>query len=586
MNIVEAILLRLDEDEVEHRKNSVYRLRNAPAINVANAINDFLRSERQVQQVAPGVISPFRQIEDEVVVVPEPISNSLIFSATPRFFDEIQRLVEELDAQPPQVMIQVLIAEVDLNNVDEFGVELGLQDSILFNRSLLGDLVTTLSSTSTQNAGSVVTTEQETIQAASLTPGFLFNNFPLGNSGSDRSLSTSEHTAGQALSSFSVGRINSELGFGGLVLSASSESVSVLIRALQEDRDLRVLSRPQVMTLDNQPAFIQVGERVPRITATQVTNQTIVNSIDLDNVGLILGVTPRISPEGMVVMEVDAERSEVGPIEEGIPVSILETGEVIRSPRIRTTTAQTTVSAADGQTVVLGGLITERSAEINRRVPYLADIPILGHLFRYDALAQRRSELLIILTPRVVLSQEDAEMLKQVEAARMHWCAADVHALHGECGICDSTDCEHCDAETRVIYPDLDPHGTYLPEFELEPVPGQQPLQVPREAPQAPDGVPLSEPLPEPGGTIRFRTGAQRPILDEKGHSATGGGRPRWLRAFLPWRNNESKDVQPAAHRVPAALDAQKPTVIRPPVRIESQLRDASPVSPQGLGRP
>ena len=129
LQVVEAILLRLDDSDVRRRKSIVYRLKNAPAADVANAINEFLRSERAVQQLSPGLISPFEQIEREVVVVPEPVSNSLIVSATPRFFDEIEKLVEQLDERPPMVMIQVLIAEVDLNNTDEFGIELGLQDS-------------------------------------------------------------------------------------------------------------------------------------------------------------------------------------------------------------------------------------------------------------------------------------------------------------------------------------------------------------------------------------------------------------------------------------------------------------------------
>ena len=148
LRIVEALLFRLDQKDIEQRKNTVYRLRNAPSADVAKSVNDFLRSERIVQQAAPGAVSPFQQIESEVVVVSEPVSNSLIISATPRFFDEILVLVEKLDAQPPQVMIQCMIAQITLNNTNEFGVELGLQDSLLFDRSLLGNLVTNTNSNS------------------------------------------------------------------------------------------------------------------------------------------------------------------------------------------------------------------------------------------------------------------------------------------------------------------------------------------------------------------------------------------------------------------------------------------------------
>ena len=344
LKIVEALILRLDEGDKMQRKSTVYQLKNSPAVDVALAINEFLRSKRQVEIAAPGANNPFEQIDREVVVVPEPVQNKLILSATPRYYEEISRLIEQLDQQPPQVMIQVVIAEIALSNTREFGVELGLQDSVLFDRSLLGAL-----SSSTNN------------------PGFNFNStLPLGNSGSDRALANSNAVSGQGISNFSVGRGNTELGFGGLVLSASSENVSFLLRALQDSRRLEVLSRPQVLTLDNQQAFIQVGQRVPRITNSSVTQFGTVNGLIDVNVGLILGVTPRISPEGNVVMEIDAEKSKVGPEIEGIPVATSNNGTVIRSPRIDTITAQATVSAADGETIILGGLIS-RSTKIEHR---------------------------------------------------------------------------------------------------------------------------------------------------------------------------------------------------------------------------
>jgi type II secretion system protein D len=458
LNIVEAILLRLDESDVRQRQSIVYRLKNAPALAVANTINDFLNSERNVQLLVPAQISPFQQIEREVVVVPEQVSNSLIVSATPRYFEEIRKIVEELDARPPMVMIQVLIAEVTLNNTDEFGVELGLQDSILFDRSLLGDIFTTTNTTQTPQGNTVVTTTNQVIQAATLTPGYNFNNQPLGNSGSAQSVASRENLAGQGLTNFSLGRINSELGYGGLVLSASSESISILIRALKECRRLDVLSRPQIMTLDNQPAFIQVGARVPRVqgvTQGVVGVAPVLNVIDT-NVGLILGVTPRISPDGLVVMEIDAERSALGPEGEGVPITTTVNGDVIRSPLINTTTAQTTVSAVDGQTVVLGGLLTKAKTSTRRRVPLLSSIPIVGNLFRYDLEAVQRTELLIIMTPRIVRTEADADRVKQAEAARMSWCLADVKKLHGDPGIV-SRDGEWSDDQTMVIYPDQNP---------------------------------------------------------------------------------------------------------------------------------
>ncbi|MEX0866105.1 MAG: secretin N-terminal domain-containing protein, partial [Pirellulales bacterium] len=444
--VVEAILLRLDESDVDQRRSEVYRLQNAPALDVANAINEYLRSERQVQQLADAGVSPFEQIEREVIVVPEPVNNSLIISATPRYFDDIMQLVRDLDKQPPMVLIQVLIAEVQLGDIDELGVELGIQDSLLYDRGVVTDTVN---------------------------PGFNFNGNALGNSSDAASQATRDNVLGQALSTFGVSRSNAALGYGGLVLSASSDAVNVLVRALQDDRRLDILSRPQVMTLDNQPAFVQIGARVPRITSTQLTDNGTINNTVLENVGILLGVTPRISPQGLIVMEIDAEKSEVGPEAEGIPISINSNGDVIRSPQIRTITAQTTVSARNGQTVILGGLISKSRATQSRRVPILGDVPLLGSLFRFDSTEEHRRELLIIMTPYIANNESDLEMLKQKESQRLSWCLADVVEVHGNVGLAGKEHYkrlpdqkywpwrDHVFRERRreaaVIYPDYDP---------------------------------------------------------------------------------------------------------------------------------
>jgi len=471
LEIIEVLLLRLDQKEVEQRKNEIYRLKNSPAIDVALAINEFLRSERTLQQEAAGVVSPFEQIEREVIVVPEPVSNALIVSATPRFFEEIRQLIEDIDKQPDQVMIQVVIAEVGLRDVDEFGIELGLQDSVFFDRSLLEDIETiTQTNVVTTPGGGFTTVTQQLIAAALNTPGFDFNDGgALGNSGAGTSIEDSHRVGGQGLSYFSTGRSNSDVGYSGLVLSASSESVSVLLRALRHRSTLQILGRPQVMTLDNQPAFIQVGQRVPRIVSSRFDGRVQTNQVDLENTGLILGVTPRISPEGMVVMEIDAEKSKIGSEEDGVVVSVVE-GEKVKSPIIDVTTAQTTVSASSGETIVLGGLITKETEMIRRRVPYLSDIPILGHLFRYDRDDVRRTELLIFLTPHVIGSPEDLDRIKQAEGARMNWCLSDVHEIHGPTGLYQDED-TYLYGEGEVIYPDTNPHALTPGEFQPQVVP-------------------------------------------------------------------------------------------------------------------
>ncbi len=473
--VVEAMLLRLDGSDVRNRVSTVYRLKNAPATDVATAINSFLRAELQAINLQTGaggggLLSPFEQIERQVVVVAEPVSNSLIVAATPRYFEEIKKIVEDLDRRPPMVLIQCLIAEVDITNDDQFGVELGLQDGLLFNRG------------------------------APPNPGFLFNSPTLGNDGTTTALEQAANVGTQGLTNFGLGRTTSR-GFGGLVMSASSESVSVLIRALKSRERIDILAKPQIQTLDNQTAYINVGASVAQIMG--VTNSTFgqTNSIQYTNTGIIMGVTPRISPDGIVVMEIDAQRSELGPEAEGTPIFVSSTGQVIRAPQVKQTLAQTTVSATDGQTVVLGGLISKQISDTHRSVPYLSDVPVLGHLFRFDAKNVVKKELLIIMTPHVVRTEEDAESVKRVEAARMHWCLADVIEIMGESGLRGRKD-DWPDGQTKVIYPDGDPRTLRDPSS----VP---PGRVPMPPSDASEAIPSPGPTPfrlEPSGARQGKT--------------------------------------------------------------------------------
>ena len=209
--VVEAILLRLDVGDLRQRQLTVYRLNNAPAQYVAEALTQILTEQqnllRQQQSQVFSLISQFEVIDQQVFVVPEVISNTLIVSALPKYYDQITKVIEDLDRRPPMIMIQVVVALMRLDEGEEFGAELGIQDSLLFDRGIVG---------------------------TALTPGFDFANRPLGNSGSNQSLATRELLAGQAFGAFNMGRSSASEGFPGLVLSAGSESLSILIRAGEE----------------------------------------------------------------------------------------------------------------------------------------------------------------------------------------------------------------------------------------------------------------------------------------------------------------------------------------------------------------
>lgn len=424
LQIVYAILTRLDESDIRQRETTVVKLKNAPAYYVAMAIQQFLESQRALIQYGEDLVSNVEFLEREIIVVPEEVSNSLLVSATPRYFEEIQRIIAKLDEAPPQVIIQAMLVEVSLDNTDEFGVELGLQESTLFDRSMT--TLDQLLETTTTAPNGVQTTTQEVITQSG-TPGFLFNNSsPLGNN----TARGPQTIASQGLSNFALGRANADLGYGGFVFSASSANVSVLLRALSAKRTIQVLSRPQIRTLDNQPAQIQVGQRVPIVNGVDITTGIASPRVEVDDAGLILSVIPRISPDGNIVMEVAATRSQYTGA--GVPIFVdANSGNTIEAPIKDITTASATVSVPTGQTIVLGGIISRSDDTLERKVPYLGDIPYLGTLFRYDSTRMQRRELLVFLTPRVIYNDGDNELIKQVEADRLHFIEHEAESIHG-----------------------------------------------------------------------------------------------------------------------------------------------------------
>jgi general secretion pathway protein D len=456
--IVEAILYRLDEGDLRQRKIIVYRLNNAPAQFVADALNQVLDEQQtllqQQQSQQFSLISQFEFIDQQVFVVPEVISNTLVVSATPKYYDQITEVIADLDRRPPMIMIQVVVALVRLNDGEELGVELGIQDSLLFDRGTTTDGL--------------------------LDPGFDFVGTALGNADSAASLATRGLLAGQAFSAFNVGRSSGSEGFPGLVLSASNESLSILIRALARKSRVQIVSRPQIMTMNNVPASVQIGQRVPQITDFQATNQGTVNAVELVEVGVSLGVIPRVTPDGLIIMDIEAGDSQVGDPAEGIPIGVQD-GVAINSPIFDDITAITTIAARSGQTVVFGGLISGNRSDTFRGVPFLSDIPVVGHLFRYDTKSEERRELIFFMTPHIVMDDRDLEMLNQAEAERMSWCLADVIDVHGDPGFGPGRG-DVWDNGTPVIFPHEDPTADGImvpPGTEPIPAPRRQPYTVP-----------------------------------------------------------------------------------------------------------
>lgn len=396
----------------------VYQVKHALADDVAKAITDFLNSHgtTNISMAADSHAGASSSTGGSPRVVAEKTTNSLLVRGSSEEMTVIQRLIADLDRAPRQVLVQALLVEVELGNTNELGIELGFQDSVLFDRSVVDKLVT-ISQTTTAPNGTQTTNQNIVSQTAA--PGFNFNGQPLGNN-----VSANPGRVGtQGLANFGVGRVNGDLGFGGLVLSAGSESVNILLRALDAHFNIDVLSRPQVRAVENHQAFIQIGQQVPVVDGVTVTPVGSANPvIRQDQAGIILKVTPRISPDGRVQLDVNAEKSAFNLTPgSGVPIFTDATnGNVIEAPIKNITTADTTVSVQSGQTIVLGGMITNDQTIVTRKVPWLGDIPLLGRLFRYDLNRHKRKELLVFLTPTVLEDGHHEEFLKSQEVAKIN----------------------------------------------------------------------------------------------------------------------------------------------------------------------
>jgi general secretion pathway protein D len=176
-----------------------------------------------------------------------------------------------------------------------------------------------------------------------------------------------------------------------------------LLRAVQRSRDINVLSAPTLLTADNQEAEILVGQNVPFIAsrATDAANlNNLFATVEREDVGITLRLTPQISEGDSVRLDIYEEVSAIVPSEAGNPNLV--------GPTTSVRSASTTVVAKSGQTVVIGGLISDNARRERRSVPYLENLPVLGNFFRSDEDTSNKINLLIFLTPHIV--RDEAEI--------------------------------------------------------------------------------------------------------------------------------------------------------------------------------
>lgn len=283
-----------------------------------------------------------------VRIVADTERNSLLITAAPRQYAKILDAMKELDTIPLQVLVEATIMEVALEGDLKYGLQ-------WFFRSEHG------------SGNAVGELNIPGTSPASLFPGFNFS------------------------------------------LLSGSGDVKAVFSALAKDSLVRVLSSPSVTVLNNHTARIQVGDQVPIATQQQQStdgDSNLINSIQYRDTGVVLEVTPRVNPGGLVIMDVSQEVSDVATTD----------SSELDSPTIRTRKINSSIAVQSGEAMVLGGLIKDTDEDGSSGFPGLHDVPVIGFLFGQKAQLSRRTELVVVLIPTVIKDSSDAR--KVVESFR------------------------------------------------------------------------------------------------------------------------------------------------------------------------
>jgi general secretion pathway protein D len=296
-----------------------------------------------------------------VRITADNVNNTLLIYASQEHYSIIERTLRQIDRPQLQVGIEATVAEVTLNDNLNYGVQFFLSSR---NLGLPADRGSVLNTTATQAPSPSTAEKAATAFVNRAFPGF---NFLIG----------------------------------------PENQPNMILDALHAVTDLKVLSNPSVVVIDNQVATLQVGDEVPISTgsATVLTgNNTVVNTIDYRSTGIILRVSPRITANGSVRLEIEQEISNV-PTNSGSSPTLTPT---VSQRRVRSS-----VSVANGQTVLLAGLITERQSGSRSGVPVLEQIPGLGEVFSSTGKGTTRTELIIFIRPQIIRDSADAHFVAE-----------------------------------------------------------------------------------------------------------------------------------------------------------------------------
>jgi general secretion pathway protein D len=361
-----AVIAHLDTPLEAGGDTRVRYLHYANAEKIAPKLKEQITG---IAQAAPGAGgaggaqgSPQALAEKGAMVWADPTNNALVITAPPKIMRAVMDIVDKLDIRRPQVLVEAIIAEVDVDKSSELGINWAA-----FSKGSnvpAGSFVSPVGGTSIVDLAGA-------IQAPANASTALLQGTTIG-----------------------IGRI-----------AGTGVNFAAMLRAIRGDTNTNVVATPSAMTMDNQEAELKVAQEVPFVTG-QFTNTTAVTggtvnpfqTIQRQEVGTILKVTPTISPEGSSVMlKIAIESSSIGQKPAGAV-------DLVTNKR----TITTTVLIEDGGVVVLGGLIEDNSVKGEQRVPYLGNIPLIGLLFKTRNATSTKNNLIMFIRPKILRDEAQA----------------------------------------------------------------------------------------------------------------------------------------------------------------------------------
>jgi general secretion pathway protein D len=335
---------------------------------------------------APGKEEAGGIPEGEIGIVVDEPTNSLVIKAFHRDYRAILETIKKLDIYPKQVLIEVLLAEVTLDEQNKFGIE----------------WAKFVSSSSSSRAQGAVAGQQPPVAGT-----------------------TTTDSSGNTITS--LGPFDAALPTGTFfryaIVELGGRLQAAIDLAASQDR-LKVISSPHIIASNNKEAKIQVGQSQPILTNTYTTpgvtsttgSGVVEGTIEYKDIGIILSLTPRISDGGLVSLEISIEDSNV--------LSSAALGNLTNVPAFTKKTAKTILSVMEGQTIVLGGLISESKEKTSSGIPLLSKIPIIGGLFGFQTYEKKRDELILLMTPHIISNQSTSdavtkEFKDKVESMKM-----------------------------------------------------------------------------------------------------------------------------------------------------------------------